>query len=93
MLAASGFLAWAFYQGEPNTKAWNFVLAGIAARTLVRQIASAKFTHSEIKLGEPDIVNLHEIPSDAPCHLVARGFAYPIAFGPLYPTRVAHTML
>jgi len=63
MLAASGFLAWAFYQDEPKTKAWNFVIVGIAARTLVREIASAKFAHSKIKLG--DVAGRHMDP-DAP---------------------------
>jgi hypothetical protein len=51
MLAASGFFAWAYYEGDAKATTWNFVLAGIAARTLVREVASASFAHSKIKLG------------------------------------------
>lgn len=54
MLAASGFLAWAFYEGKSEVKAWNLVVVGITVRTLVREVTSAGFAHSKIKLGGSD---------------------------------------
>jgi hypothetical protein len=63
MLAASGFFAWAFYAGDPKAQVWNIVLVGITARTLVREIASASFAHSKIKLGD---VAASRLDSDTP---------------------------
>jgi hypothetical protein len=54
MLAASGFVAWAYYESAPSTDTWNIVLAGIAARTLAREVVSTKLSHGKIKLGPDD---------------------------------------
>jgi hypothetical protein len=65
MLAASGFLTWAFYDGDAKAKTWNLVVTGIAIRTLVREVASAGFANSKrmlggAKPGEPSVRDFFE---------------------------------
>jgi hypothetical protein len=51
MLAASGFLCWALYEGEPNVRAWKLVTAGITTRTLLRELSSVASANKKVKLG------------------------------------------
>jgi hypothetical protein len=51
MLAASGFVAWAYHEKDPGASAWNVLTVGITARTLVRELISAKVAHERVKLG------------------------------------------
>lgn len=51
MIFASGFIAWAMNAERPDASIWQVVVTGIAARTIVREIATAKEAASPTKLG------------------------------------------
>src|SRR4051812_20435188 len=52
MLSAAGFFAWAYYDGVPTVKAWDLVIAGVGARTLIREAISGGVSHTRnIPLG------------------------------------------
>lgn len=54
MVLASGFFAWAYWAGKTATP-WDLVIAGIAARSLIRESIATAFAHAkpEETLGQP----------------------------------------
>ncbi len=58
MLAASGFLAWAYYEKDVAASAWNLAMVGVTARTIIRESVSVwairKLKH-ETKLGSEHV--------------------------------------
>src|SRR3954463_13291434 len=54
MLAASGFFAWGVYAGRPDASAAQLAIAGIAARSLIRDGLSAITAKQPVKLGGGD---------------------------------------
>jgi hypothetical protein len=52
MITVSGFTAWAVNASSSGVNPWQLVLTGIAARTLIREVASAKVASSPTTLGE-----------------------------------------
>ncbi len=45
MLSASGFVSWAYFDGRPAALTWDYLMAGVAARTLLRE-GSTRLVHS-----------------------------------------------
>ena len=53
MMVASGFVSWAYFDGRPTAMTWDYLMAGVCARTLIRE-GSSRFVHKTGRLGEPD---------------------------------------
>lgn len=54
MIAVSGFVAWAVNASSSSVNAWQLVLTGIAAHTIIRDVAAAKEANAPTKLGGDD---------------------------------------
>lgn len=63
MLLASGFLAWAMNVENEGATIWSIVISGIACRSVIRELTSAKVATSDAHLGalETDAIELRDI--------------------------------
>jgi hypothetical protein len=61
MIAASGFVAWAFCAGQPNAFPAKVALMGIAARSLARDGLAAISAKQSIKLGDDGRLSFREL--------------------------------
>jgi hypothetical protein len=60
MLVASGFVSWAYFDGRPAAMTWDFLMAGVAARTLLRE-GSSRFVQPTGHLGPSEELRLSDV--------------------------------
>ena len=61
MILASGFIAWAINAHQESVTAWQLVISGIASRSVIREVMSAKTASAEKTMGDENRITMTDM--------------------------------
>ncbi|MDO9213815.1 MAG: hypothetical protein Q8Q54_16375 [Methylococcales bacterium] len=58
---ASGFIAWAMNENNPNSAVWQIVMSGISANALINQSSQALLSKERLHAGEEEKISISDL--------------------------------